>query len=43
MVLTSQTRIYSNMNQVQSSIIEHKSLGEIMCALLHRAKYRLTT
>ena len=31
------------MRQVQSSIIEHKSFGEIMCALLDRAKYRLTT
>ena len=33
MVLTSQTRILSKMKQVQSSIIEHKSIGEIMCIL----------
>ena len=30
MVLTSQTRVYISVRQAQSSIIEHKSLGEIM-------------
>ena len=34
MILTSQTRILSNMKQVQSSIIEHKYLGEI-CVLFY--------